>query len=236
MNPHAITRIALPLMFVAMTAGSAAAQQKPATHPTDDKVAETLASNGADMMALGYRLADYARATQDPRAMIVAARIVDRVTVSEGTDKGKLESIGKGGGETTGTAKALTASDLFGEAKQLANGDPDLLAQIEASQAEASRGVACCTGIRTVQFVPASTTWTVRFFARGGEAFVVGARRDTAVRVVLRVFDENGGLMCEDRSGNVTLYCRSKLPWSGPVAIQLINFGDKGTGLALVAS
>lgn len=201
---------------------------------------ESESARTADALVLGYRLAEFARATQDARAMIVAAKIVDAIPTKPGADKGKLDretaSEETGTAEETGAAQALTGTVLFAEARVLAKGDPDLTAAIEAAQAEASRGCLCGGALRRTQFIPAKTTWTVRFTARGGEPFVVGTRRDSAVPVALKVFDENGGLVCQDRSGNVTLYCRVNPIWTGPITVQTINYGDRGTGIELVTN
>jgi hypothetical protein len=224
-------KAALALVAASMMASPALAQDKSGTNLSEKEAAATDSSKAVDTLALGYRLADYARTNKDARAMIVAARLVDSVSVKEGTDKGKIEGTGKG----TGEAKSVSATDLFTEAKELAAGDQDLLEAVEAAEAERSKGVA--TGaIRTVQYVPGQTMWTVRFVARGGEPLVVGARRDSATPVALRIRDENGNLVCQDLSGNVTLYCRVNPIWTGPFSVQLSNVGAYGTGIALVTN
>lgn len=224
-------KMALALVAASMIAAPSIAQDKKGTNLGDKDVPATDSSKAVDTLALGYRLADYARTNKDARAMIVAAKMVDSITVKEGTDKGKIEGTGKG----TGTAKAATAADLFAEAKSLANGDADILAAVEAAQAETSKGVVG-GAIRTVQYVPGQTTWTVRFTARGGEPLVVGARRDSATPVDLKVFDENGNLVCQDMSHNVTLYCRVNPIWTGAFSVQAINHGAGGTGMALLTN
>lgn len=226
--------LALPLLAAALSAQvNPPEPAQDAADPSPKILPDTENSRATDTLLLGYRLADYARATKDARAMIVAARMIDSIPLKKGTDKGRLDREIV----TEGAIDTLTAADLFAEAGRLAAGDPDLLAEIEASQAEQTRGVACpCNSIRTARFVPAKTTWTLRVTRRGGEPFVVGARRDSAVPVVLRVLDENGGLMCQDRSGNVTLYCRVNPIWTGTVSVQTVNYGEQGTGVALVSN
>lgn len=224
-------KMALALVAASMLASPSIAQDKKGTNVGDKDVPATESSKAVDTLTLGYRLADYARTTKDARAMIVAAKMVDSITVKEGADKGKVEGAGKG----TGVAKATSSADLFTEAKTFAAGDQDLLASVEAAQAETSKGVVG-GAIRTVQYVPGNTTWTVRFSARGGEPLVVGARRDSATPVDLKVFDENGNLVCQDMSHNVTLYCRVNPIWTGAFSVQSINHGDDGTGVALVTN
>ncbi|MCR5871082.1 MULTISPECIES: hypothetical protein [unclassified Sphingomonas] len=214
-------------------AGPATAQIRDLADPAPKILPDNEGSEAAEALVLGYRLADYARATKDARAMIVAAKIVESAPVKEGTDKGTLDS----GAKAEGSAKPLTGADLFAEAAQFAAGDADLLAEIETARADAGKGIVCpCNSIRTTQYVPAKTVWTVRATFRGGEPKVIGMRRDSATPLALKVFDENGGLACQDMSGNVTLYCRVNPIWTGPFSIQAINLGETGTGVALVTN
>jgi hypothetical protein len=224
-------KMAMALVAATMLASPAIAQDKKGTNLGEKEAPATESSKAVDTLALGYRLADYARTTKDARAMIVAAKMVDSVTVKEGTDKGSIEGTGKG----TGTAKVTSAADLFAEAKTLAGGDADIVAAVEAAQAETSKGVVG-GAIRTVQYVPGNTTWSVRFAARGGEPLVVGVRRDSATPLGLKIYDENGNLVCQDMSGNVTLYCRVNPIWTGPFTVRAINYGAYGTGVALVTN
>ncbi len=214
-------------------AGTTAAQTREGADSAQKILPDTDNSKAAEALLLGYRLADYARATKDARAMMVAAKIVEAAPVKEGSDKGTLDREAKPGA----TPKPLTGADLFDEAAKLAAGDADLVAEIEAARTEVGKGVACpCNSLRVVQYVPGKTTWTVRASFRGGEPKVIGVRRDSATPLALKVFDENGSLICQDMSGNVTLYCRINPIWSGPYVIQAINYGEQGTGVALVTS
>ena len=65
---------------------------------------------------------------------------------------------------------------------------------------------------------------------------VVGLRRDSATPLALKIYDENGNLVCQDMSGNVTLYCRVNPIWTGPFSVRAINYGGYGTGVALVTN
>ncbi|MEG3182382.1 hypothetical protein [Sphingomonas sp. LT1P40] len=230
---------ALPLIAAASIASPAATQTAPAqdksgTNLSDSDAKPTPASAATDTLMLGYRLADYARTTKDARAMIAAARIVDTVTVKDSADKGKIEGADADKVPAT-EMKPVTAASLYDEAVALANGDQDLLAAIEAARAEASRGI-IIHAVRMVQYVPRATTWTLRFAARGGEPLVVGARRDAATPVDMKIYDENGNLVCQDMSHNATLYCRVNPIWTGEFAAQLINHGTIGTTMAVVTN
>ena len=222
------------LAAAGLLAAPAMANDKKGPNVGQGEVAATESSKSVETLALGYRLAEYARTAKDARAMIVAAKLVDSVTVKEGTDKGEIKGDAAGKG-ATGEAKVTTAADLFAEAKTLAAGDADVIAAVEAAQAETSKGVVG-GAVRTVQYVPGNTIWTVRFTARGGEPLVVGVRRDSSTPLGLKIFDENGNLVCQDMSGNVNLYCRVNPIWTGQFAVQSINYGNGGSGVALVTN
>lgn len=234
MTPWRTSTLVLPLIAAALCTSAGHAQQKRGTH-LSDSAAVPPATTPADRLLLGYRLADYARTTKDARAMMVAARIVGTVATRTGTDQGKLAV--KGSRNPVGKIEATSASDLYAQARQYAGGDATLLGEIDAAQAEASRDVLGAGGaMRTVEYVPAGATWTVKFMARGGVPLVVGARRDSATAVDLKLLDENGGTICQDMSHNVTMYCRYNPLWMGPVSIQVVNHGDGGTGVALIGN
>lgn len=236
MKPRRSMKLALPLIIAALTTASASAaataQDKKGSNLSDSAPASG-AATPAEQLVLGYRLADYARTVKDARAMTVAARIVDRITIKQGSDQGKLDGKGAAGASTA--VKPPAGSSLFAEARQFAAGDAQLLAEIDAAQAEASRGCAC-GAISITQYVPGGMTWTVRFAARGGDPLVIGARRDSATPVDLKIYDENGNLVCQDMSHNVTMYCRVNPIWSGPFSAQAINHGEAGTGIAMVTN
>lgn len=232
-RPRTFSIAAAVLAASIFAAGTPAAQTREGSDQAQKILPDTDSSKAAEALVLGYRLADYARATKDARAMIVAAKIVDAAPIKEGADKGTLDRDAT----VDVTPKPVTGADLFDEAARLAGGDADLMAEIEAARAEASKGIACrCDSLRVVQYVPGKTTWTVRTSFRGGEPKVVGMRRDSATPLGLKIFDENGSLVCQDMSGNVTLYCRVNPLWTGAFTIQAVNYGERGTGVALVTN
>jgi hypothetical protein len=236
MKPRSYSKLALPLIFALLATASASAQDKKGSNLSDTATVPGSATP-AEQLVLGYRLADYARTMKDARAMTVAARIVDGVPVKESADKGKLEGKRGSKGARTGPAKTVSAGDLFAEARQFAAGDTAILAEIEAAQAEASRGALGAGGaIALSQYVPGQSTWTVRFAARGGEPLVIAAQRDTATSVDLKIFDENGNLVCQDMAHNVTMYCRINPIWAGPFSAQAINHGEIGTSMRMVTN
>ena len=206
---------------------------KSGTNFSDTAAEMTESGKAVETLSLGYKLAEYARTAEDPRAMIVAARMVGSIPVSEAEEKGAIE--GEGAGEE-GDAGALPSGDaLFAEARDLAAGDPDILAEIDMAQGEGSKGVVG-GAIGTTQYVPGQTVWTVRFNARGGEPLVIGTKRGSYAEVDLKVFDENGNLVCQDLSHDVVLACQVNPIWTGAFKVQVINHGNSGSAMALVTN
>lgn len=229
-------KLAVALLGVsALAAPLFAAQdvQKTGKNLSDKEAAATASSKQVEQVTLGYRLAEYARAEKDAGAMLVAARMVDAVSLKQGTDKGALKAQGTQSGQ--GTAEAVTGDSLFAEAKTLAGGDQDMLATIEKAEAAKSKGVDG-GAISLAQYVPSNTVWTVGFQARGGEPLLVGTRRDSGTAMDLKVFDENGNLVCEDMSHAVVLGCRVNPIWTGRFTVQVINHGPVGSGVAMVSN
>lgn len=188
-------------------------------------------ANAIEHLALAYKLADYARASKDGQAMLVAARMASQVTVKPGTDMGKLSMA-----DTAGkTAKVVSSADLYKEARALANGDQSLLEAIDASQASASKG-AVGGAIGLARYVPSQATWTVKFNARGRERLLVGAQRDNATPIDLKVYDENDNLLCSDTSHDVVMTCALTPAWTGPFRIDLVNHGSYGSAVALLTN
>lgn len=218
-------RLVLAIAATALSALPAGAAQDKRANLSDTMGEATPAGQAVETLALAYRLADHARGAGDPRAMIVAARMIASASLGSGTQP-----------STPGPDP--TAQDLFAEAATLAAGDAALLGEIEAARAEENRGTICklSCAIRTVQTVPAGTSWRVRFNARGGEPLIVGVRREGATGMDLKIYDENENLVCQDLSQNVTLYCRVNPMWTGPFFAVVVNHGGRAAQVAMVTN
>lgn len=211
----------------------AGAQDKKGTNFSDKAVEADADGKAVEQLTLGYKLAEYARSSGDAKAMIVAAKMVSAIPVKEGTDKGEIK--GAGAKETGKVEAAPTGSALFAEARTLAKGDQDILDEIKDAQGAESKGV---TGgaIGTSQYVPGQTVWTVRFTANGGEPLIVGTKRYSYADVDLKIYDENGNLVCQDLSHDQVLACRVNPIWTGAFSVQVVNHGSTGSSVALVTN
>ncbi len=116
------------------------------------------------------------------------------------------------------------AGKLYAEARALANGDPVLLAEVEAAQAEVSRGVLDGKAVATRRMIPGGADWSVPMSRRTGEPLTIAVRRVGAAPVTLRVVDAAGAQLCADTTGGATLTCRIA-PGGGAVAVRIGNPG-----------
>lgn len=211
------------------------AQDKSGTNVGEDAGEVTEGGKMVEKAALGYSLAEYARAAEDPQAMLVAARILKGVTLRDSDNTGEIVAEGDGEADAGDAAAAVTADSLLDEAEALAADDDDLLAMIEDTRAAETRG-ATNGPISISRWVPGATAWNVDFNARGGEPLLVAARRDSATPVDMKIYDENGYLVCQDMSHNVVMRCRVNPAWSGPFRVKLINHGGSGSGVQLLTN
>ncbi|MXP09890.1 hypothetical protein [Pseudoblastomonas halimionae] len=211
------------------------AQDKSGTNKSETELELTDSGKMVEKAALGYRLAEYARANEDGQAMLVAARILKGVSLRDSDNKGEMVATGSGKADTGEDGAMVTADTLLDEAATFAADDDDLLDMIEETRAAENRGaVGGAIGLR--RWVPSATAWNVDFSARGGEPLVIAAQRDSGTPVDLQVYDENGYLVCQDMSHNVVLKCRVDPAWTGPFRVKLSNHGGIGTGVQLVTN
>ncbi len=225
------TKVMAALLGATVLAASpVVAQDKSGTNKAEEPLPATEGSKAVEKTALGLRLAEYARENDDAQAMLIAARIMQSVGLRDSDEKGELE-----GSSEVGEVENVSAETLLDEAEQLAGDDDTLLEAIAETRAAGSKG-AVGGPIRVARYVPGATTWNVDFNARGGEPLLIAASRDSATPVDLKVFDENGYLVCQDMSHNVVLQCRVDPAWSGPFRVQMINHGGSGTGLVMVSN
>ncbi len=156
-------------------------------------------------------VADYARRTKDPAAMLTAARMLAEVPV-------------------TGTAEAdatFTPAALFAEARTFASGDALLLQQIRIAESSGHRGVLSSnlgSGlVRSVKLVNALTTYQFRVTAKGGDLLRIGAIGDLGTNLVLRVTDNRGKVTCLDDQGDYAPVCQTRPSSNGEYRVDVIN-------------
>ncbi len=122
-------------------------------------------------------------------------------------------------------APATSASEMLAEARELAAGEPDLIAEIEAAQAAASKGVLDNkTAIAVRRTIPGGASWSTAMARRAGEPLVIAVRRIGDAPVTLRVADAAGTQLCEDATVGAMLTCRIA-PGAGALSVRVSNPG-----------
>lgn len=116
------------------------------------------------------------------------------------------------------------AAKLYAEARELAQGDPAILAEVEAAESEATRGVLDGKAVAIRQTIPGGASWSVPMARRAAEPLTIAVRRVSGAPVTLRVVDGAGALLCSDTTQGATLTCRVA-PGSGAIAVKVANGG-----------
>jgi hypothetical protein len=127
------------------------------------------------------------------------------------------------------------AEKLYAEARAMAKGDPGVLAEIEAAQAEVSRGVLDGKAVAMRQTIPGGASWSVPLARRAGEPLTIAVRRVGAGAVTLRVLDASGAALCSDAADSAMLTCRIA-PGSGAIVAKVANSGVGATEAMLITN
>lgn len=156
-------------------------------------------------------VAEYARRTKDPAAMLTAGRMLAEVPVS-----GPAE-----------VDAGFTPAALFAEARGFASGDTMLLQQIRIAETTSHRGVLSSnlgSGlVRSVQLVNPLATYQFRVTAKGGDLLRIGAIGDLGTNLVLRVTDNRGRIACLDDQGDYAPVCQTRPTSNGEYRVDVIN-------------
>ena len=145
-------------------------------------------------------VADFARRSADPLAMLTAARMLAEIPVN-GADGAPGQAPG-----------GFTPAGLFGEARQLAHGNALLLQQIDVAEAGSSRGVlssAFGAGlVRRVLNVNPRGAYQFSVDAKGGERLRLGAIGVPGASLLIRMQDQSGATVCLDDHGDYAPVCQ----------------------------
>lgn len=160
-------------------------------------------------------VADYARRTKDPYAMLTAARMLAEVPVSD--------SAAAPGDD----AAAFTPQGLFAEARALADGDAALLEQIGVAQMSGKRGVmtsAFGSGlVRRVLKVDPRGAYQFNLDARGGETLRLGAIGSPGTSLLIRMIDKSGKIVCLDDHGDYAPVCQLMPKANARYRVDILN-------------
>ncbi|MCA1198703.1 hypothetical protein K9B35_12055 [Sphingomonas sp. R647] len=131
--------------------------------------------------------------------------------------------------------RPVTGSEMRAEARTLAGSDPRLLAEVEAAEAEASRGVLGAGPISIRHTVPGGASWSLPISRNADAAATIAVRRIGISPVALTILDSAGRQLCSDTSGGAVLACRIPAG-GGPLIARVANRGTDATDVLLVTN
>jgi hypothetical protein len=187
-----------------------------------DEEIEKSAPTGVAMASLASDLAAYGRESQDPVALVEAARILGDV----GGEEVERESTAEGGDDTDKDAGTNdSVESLLAEAVAMSEGNDTIAALAAAVEASAdTKSLAGGPGWdREVVNARSTRTYYLDFTRGNGEVSISG---DHDTDLDLFVYDANGNLVCQDLSYDDNEYCSW---WSNrrqTYTIQVQNLGN----------
>jgi hypothetical protein len=129
--------------------------------------------------------------------------------------------------------RPVTGAEMRAEARALAAGDPHLLAEVEAAEAEAARGVLGAGPSSIRQTVPAGGTWALPIARTADAPATIAVRRIGTSPVALTILDTAGRSLCTDSSASALLTCRIPAG-GGPLVARIANRGATATDVLLL--
>lgn len=187
--------LALCLATVAMGMSAVAVRAEEA--PKEEAPQQSESTKTALNLAAAYRMAAFGREAKAPEALLAAARVIGKTSVS------KLGAGEKAPEGATVADPLKEATELIDEAIKLSNGDEAVKKLAKAVQDDikegkrgASRGPRVITG--TLSGTDRRDTYSISF--RGGEeAVIIVNNRTNRGDIDLFVQDDNGRIVARDR-------------------------------------
>jgi len=177
-------------------------------------------------LAMAQELYHYGVEAQDALSVLAAARITQSITPEDVEREKETKPIE--GVEVTeqgeGVDNPVTAEMMLDKAMELAGGDPAITGLIEDAKAEGSRGRVGGAS-RTLSRLRAGHTDIFRTAFYGGRLAEIAILGDGDANLDLVVTDENGNVICLDRSYSDRLYCSFTPAWTGTFIIGVKNQG-----------
>lgn len=217
--------IGASILAIAMASAVHADTKALSTSVPATKTEVSAGVSGAAKLETAYRLAAYGREKSDPQALILSAKMMNEVGAQSAELKGAT-TTGAAADAKSKTAKPpVTATTLLDEAEGLARGDQAVLTQIAEVRASAQKGFV--GGVRrTVIRIPARSVWSWTGAAIAGQQAIAIANGDGDTDIDMKVYDNNGNLVCQDVLNDYTPACQWTPAWSGNFTLQVVNNGS----------
>lgn len=188
---------------------------------TGDKV-----DTGQSALATAYDLFAYGKKNKDALAVIAAAKIIATTPTSE--SKATVEEKTEAGADTTqegdGADGPGTLDDMLAVATKLSAGNDTYLELIEDVKGDKPRGRLRGPG-RLVRGLLAGRTHIIKDRFSGGRLAQVTLIGDGDTNLDMVILDQNGNVICKDKSYSDKLRCRWYPKWTGTFTIGIRNQG-----------
>jgi len=173
-------------------------------------------------LLMAERLARYGEQTQDPLALIVAARIKQE-TGERAAKREFKPSDGQGAASASGRPDN-SAQGLLARARAMAKGRADIIALANETESSRSRGRTEGPHVVT-SVIRGSTTSALPLQFEGGTLAVVGISGDGATDLDLYVLDEGGKRVCASEGNGDDEICRFTPRFTSTYRIEIRNLG-----------
>ncbi|WP_204112394.1 hypothetical protein [Shimia biformata] len=215
-----------------MCATALIAVSAPATMASEDKSGENaMAMADGDggavaQAAMAHDMFAYAVANKNAVAALAAAQVMMSLGIEDVERDKETKDVEGHDGVEEGEGKDIPADAvaMLAAAKEYAAGDEALLGLIEDVEAEGSRG-RIGGASRTLSRLRAGKTDIFKVPFYGGRLAELAIIGDGDADLDLVVTDENGNVMCLDRSYSDKLYCSWTPAWDGYFFIGVKNMG-----------
>jgi len=214
--------VAAGLLASVVTAAPAMAQTA-AQGPNSSATAERpqAGQQPQDQILVAQELYQLGVAERDPVLVIAAARIMARVGSSEVTRESTTDAPATATAPTTRVPDLAMAIDT---ARQLAQGNTQLLAMVDGLGTQAQRGRVAGPGFVNNWVAPGfQRDFTINF--QGREYAQVWLAGDGNSLLNLQVFDENGNHLCTARRAGDRQSCGWTPVWTGSFRVRIVNVG-----------
>ncbi|WP_238365060.1 hypothetical protein [Mesobacterium pallidum] len=223
MTPKSFLKAALCATALTALAPLAMAQDKSGENALPTAEAD---GGAVEQAAMAQDLFAYAQANKNALAALSAAQIMMSLTIEDverekETQDNEGEAVAE---EGEGTDMPIEAADMLAAAKDYAAGDEALMGIIEDVEAEGARG-RIGGASRTLSRLRAGKTDIFKEAFYGGRLAELAIIGDGDADLDLVVTDENGNVICLDRSYSDKLYCSWTPAWDGYFYVAVKNQG-----------
>jgi hypothetical protein len=177
------------------------------------------------LLRMSGDLAAWGRRTGDPLALIVAARL--RASVPEARAAAHVRSSdgSEAGAPAKAETQAATVESMLAEARELAKGQPPLVAMIAEAAAIRPKGRTKGPASQTDRIAAGGKHVFRDVEFQGGAAAAVYIEGDGDSNLDLLVFDELDNEICAGTGYSDRELCRWTPRWTGPFRIEVRNAG-----------